>query len=246
MQADLIEEDFEIDMEAFDDLADFDDDDDGFEFDDDDDDFIEFSEYDDDDDDYFEMDDDDGDDSEFRRRKRRRSRRHARRSDRLKRRLNRLNKKSGRSAGYVQQRLKGYVKRSELQASLAKVGKDVERNGNAIKATGRLVTANGRRISRVSRSNSKQTRDIATLRKEMADRQQMQLLMTLMDSGPATYQVTGSTNGENGLTSLTMDKQGDQLTTLLPLLMSSGGSGKGGGMGFDNPLMLILLMGGLK
>lgn len=221
MQVELIEDDFEFDMEGFDDFSEFDDDDD---------------------DDDYEMAYGDGDDVERRGRKRRQ----ARRRDRLNRRLTRLNKKTGRGTGYVKQRLQGYVKRTELQSALAKVGKDVRRNGAAIKSTARQISSNSSRISRVSRSNSKQTREISAIRKEMADAKQMSLMMALMGNGPATYTVSSSTGGENGLTSLTMDKQGDQLTTLLPLLMSSGGSSSGGGMGFDNPLMLILLMGGLK
>ncbi|RYG89655.1 hypothetical protein EU803_15990 [Loktanella sp. IMCC34160] len=235
MEPELIEEDVGYDFDDFGDLleTDFEDDDDLYDHEFDDDDALEFA-----DDDDYEDDDDDFDDDIERRGRRRRARRRARRNARR--------MKTGRGSGYMQRQLRGYVKRSELQKALRKVGGDIKRNGAAIKTTARRVSSNASRISSVRRVNARQSKDITKIRKDMEQQQQMALLVALMDRGPKTYAVQGSLNNENG--TITLDEQSDNLSLLLPMMMSGGMGGSGGSGGlFANPLMLLLLFSdGLK
>ncbi|MGJ8623413.1 MAG: hypothetical protein ACSHW1_11585 [Yoonia sp.] len=240
MEPELIDDD---DLYEFDEFSEFDedDDDDFYDFDD-------FSEYDDDDDLYDEDDEDDdddfameGDDIE------RRSRRSRRRARRRARRARRRGVKTGKGRGYMQRQLKGYVKRTELRKSLARVGRDVKRNAAGIKTNARRLSSTNSRVSSTQRVNRAQSKEIAKIKADIAQQQQMQFLMTLIDRGPKTYAVTGDTTNTDGGRVLSLDEQEDALTTLLPFLMggSSMGGSSDGGM-FGNPLMLLALTGAFK
>lgn len=239
MEPELIDDD---DLYEFDEFSEFDedDDDDFYDFDD-------FSEYDDDDDlfdDDDEDDDDDfameGDDIE------RRSRRSRRRARRRARRARRRGVKTGKGRGYMQRQLKGYVKRTELRKSLARVGRDVKRNAAGIKTNARRLSSTNSRVSSTQRVNRAQSKEIAKIKADIAQQQQMQFLMTLIDRGPKDYAIRGNFDPATDR-NITLDEQEDALTTLLPFLMggSSMGGSSDGGM-FGNPLMLLALTGAFK
>lgn len=221
MEADLIEEDVGMDFDDFDEIWFDEDDDDDFEDDDDD---IE------DDDDALLAFEDDDDDVERRRRRRRRRRRGRR-------------PKTARGRGYFQRQLKGYVKRTELRAALAKVGRDVRRNGTAIKRNAGRISSNASRISAVARSNSQQTKDIAKLRADMQQAQMMSLLMNVIQGEERTYKVVGA---DTTAKTITLDEQGDTMIKLLPLLMTSSAGGGSGGFDMSNPLMILVLADAFK
>lgn len=226
MIPEMMEEDLDYD---FDDMFLEDDDDD--DFDDDIEDDIDDDAF-DDDDGYEMMEDDDDDDIERRRRRRRRRR-------------GRRKPRTARGKGYYSRQLKGYVKRTELRASLAKVGRDVQRNGKAIKSNASRISGNRSRLSSISRVNARQGSELKKLRRDLEQSQQMTLMMTLLESDRKTLRVLAESGTGVGRT-MEVDEQGDQLTKLLPLLMmGSSGSGSGG-MGMNNPMMMLLLAGGLK
>ncbi|MBJ3763672.1 hypothetical protein ILP92_13020 [Maribius pontilimi] len=219
MEPELIENDYELEFDEFHDDDDMYDDE--FDEDLDEDEAAEF----DFDEGVLEFDEDDDDDAERRGRRRRRRRRGK--------------PKTGSGTGYLQRQLRGYVKRTELRKSLARVGRDIRRNGAAIKINARRISSNRSRLGNVDRLNRKQSKEIAAIRKEMADQRQLSLLMSLLDSGSAQYDVTDvKLDGTGNLQQVSLDRKGDELTALLPLMMGS----SGGGTGFDNPLMLMLLL----
>ncbi|MBM2577999.1 hypothetical protein JQC91_16965 [Jannaschia sp. Os4] len=195
--------------------------------------------YDDDDDEAF-----DDDAPEFigglvrniRRRGRRRVRRGVRRT---------LRTATGR--GYVTSRqIRGLVTRAELAKSLGKVRVDVRRNGAAIRTTDEAIKANARRIGTLARVDKVQTKAIDKMRADMASQAQMQMLFSLMDGGTKTYTVQAGSDFGVGK-EVKLSEKGDMLSKLLPLLMSGGLGGKdGGGMGFDNPLMLLVFADAIK
>lgn len=215
---------------------DYDDDDDGFGEDDDWDDGDDFAEdmagleYDDDDPEFI--------GSIVRRIRNRRKRRRGRRRVR-----------TARGRGYVRAgRLRGYATRTEMKKALSRVGRDVRRNGGSIKRNASAIASNRSRIGTVMRVNKVQTKAIEKLRSDMQSQAQTQLLFSLLDSGTKTYELDGAFGGEADGTEIKLKDKSDSLTKLLPIFMTGGfgGSGKSGGMGFDNPMMMILMLDAIK
>ena len=133
---------------------------------------------------------------------------------------------------------KKYVTQAQLKAGLARVGRDVRKNGAAIRKVNSQVNSLGRT----------HRRDVGRLRKDLKQARDMALFMMLLqkktDEAPDDITIGDATNN------ITL-KKGDRLvlsdsdSMLLPLMMFSGGFGTGTGGGImDNPLMLILLMKG--
>lgn len=231
MEPDLIEDDLSTDFEGLNDIE-FD-----FEHDEDDDDDFDLIADDDDDDDIYDdlaADGWDDDDIERRRRRRRRRRRH------------RVH--TGKGRNYFQTQLKGYARKSELKRALSRVGRDVRKNAKAIRGNASRIASNRSRISSVARINSRQSKEIAKLRAEQAQQQQMQMLMSLLQGNDrefTDYQEVKDANGRT--TSIKVTEKRDSFAVLLPLLLGGmGGSGKGGGMGLDNPAMMLVLAEAMK
>lgn len=187
-----------------------------------DDDELEYALDDMEDDDMF-IEDDDSEDAERKRRSRRRRNR---------------SRSRAKGSGYYQRQLKGYATKKELKIALARVGRDVRRNKSGI-------NNNSTRISRLSSSTGKA---IKTVRKDVDDTKQMFLLTSLL-SGDKKYKVTQSSSADVPVnTEMTLEDKSDSIDKLLPILMMGGLGGSSGSKGglMDNPLMLILLLGGLK
>lgn len=233
-------------------------DDDAFEEDD-----WDLAEYDDDDDaveellDAFAAEyDDDDDAAERRRRRRRRQRRQRYRQPR-----------TARSRSYVRPRPSGRsVSQTQLQASLAKVRSDVTKNASAIKTVGKQFRSHA---SRADRTNARQgtaisrtRKDIAGLKKQVQNVQQMAFLLPLMQQQPKVEPIMDkvtsvstsgvvSTTTEEVVTDVTVTSSSDNMLPLILMMGMGSGMGTGTGTGTSdsnmNMLLLVLAMqpGGL-
>ncbi|WP_062526377.1 hypothetical protein [Demequina rhizosphaerae] len=175
------------------------------------------------------------DDDEARRRRRRTSRRPVR--------------TGGRKNYYKPRTQTGKsVSQGQLQASLARVQKDVRVNGAAIK------TLNGR----VDGLRAEQRRQSAMLKKELVERKkdtdklksnlQLATLLPLLSSG-STVTVSEDIKGSGGdgevliKKDTKLQKAPDSMSSILPLLLLGDGTGGSGG---DNSMLLLALVLGNK
>lgn len=132
-----------------------------------------------------------------------------------------------------------YVTQKQLQASLARVRKSIRKNGRAITKVNRQAGSNRTRLNQQNRINVRQGRSIRALRKEMDQQAQTQLLSSLLNQTEEVEVTASSAAGIPVGTTLTLERELDPITFLLPAL-SGGGSG---GSGMNNPLLLFALMG---
>ena len=238
--------DEDLDIELFEDLLDYDDD----------------FEYDDDDDDYeYELDDDDGDaeygeylyalgesgvyddlggvtefdlgeDAELRRGQLRRLRRLQAKAARSRRRVPRA--RGRRYMPRRRQNLSRYATKSDLASGLAKARKEVLRNAKGIKTLDRRV-AGVAAAGRSSRAKLRTDTDVKLkkMQQDMAQKQQLAMLLPLLTSGDAQDYTISNLNQANNTVTLTPTGGGND--SMLPLLLMGGSSGA------DNSDMLMML-----
>lgn len=196
-------------------------------YEDDDLDFLDAAEDDDLDDliDAIEEDDDSDSEDAERRRARRRPRRPSRGGGN-----NNTNKK------YFETKLKGFATKNEVKAGFKKIAADFSRVNRRVSS----VAGAARRNARV---NTSQTKAIRELRAELEQQRQMQLMMTLLDSGTSKLKIESVTNAdkdEKNLvvgTEIKVKEQGDKFSKMLPMLLLGGGMGKGN----DSTMMIMML-----
>jgi hypothetical protein len=131
------------------------------------------------------------------------------------------------------------VTQTQLQTALAKVSADVKTNGDAIK------TVN----ARLNTLSSEQAQQVATLRRESAERKkadaairadqkkirELAVLQVLLQK-PPTLDVTRD-GGQ--VTDVTLKQSND---SLLPILLMGGLGGDSSGGGSDNSMMMMALL----
>lgn len=149
--------------------------------------------------------------------------------------------KTGTGKGYTRGRPGGgkFATRVELQAGLARVGKDIRQNSEAIKkVTAQINKTN----SQLAAASSRQDKEIANLRKEMKKQSETSLLLTLLTPQPklvATDTKAAVATAEDVVKNITFSAP----DLLLPLALSGGFGGSTGGdsnsLGASLPLLLI-------
>jgi hypothetical protein len=198
-------------------------------YEDDDLDFLDAAEDDDLDDliDALEEDDDlDSEDAE-RKRARRRARRVSRAGGK---------KNSSTNKKYFETKLKGYATKNEVKAGFKKIAADFSRVNRRVGTVAATASSN-------ARVNASQTKAIRELRAELEQQRQMQMMMTLLDSGTSTLKIESVTNAGRSDTELAVGseikvkEQGDKFSKMLPMLLLGGGMGKSN----DSTMMVMML-----
>lgn len=125
-----------------------------------------------------------------------------------------------------------FVPRTEFVSAMNKVRSDITKNSAAIKTVNSRVaslqtasTQHARALAKQNQVNAKQSKQIARLRSDMKKAQERALLMTLLMQPKRTAPTTGPAS-----------VGGVQIQTGSRLLFETGDS---------NPLMLLLLLGGM-
>lgn len=264
----LNEEDIDLFTEYDDDdeFAEYDDDDESAEYDDDD----EFAEYDDDDDESAEYDDDDesieyaGEEGFGEFEPERRGRRRRRRRRRRRTRYRKPRRATGRGLGtrvkgrrsgkarlpggrQIRVRFpKNLVTSDELKGALAKVGKQIRRNGIGITRLDKAV----KKVDTMSRrADNRLGRDIDQLRKKhiafekntekkLKDAQQMAMMMQFMQPKPEiqsiTFEAAPAADTATNVSKVSY-KEGDNTMLMMAMMM-------GGGFGGDSSNMMMMLL----
>jgi hypothetical protein len=140
-----------------------------------------------------------------------------------------------------------YVTQAQLEAGLARVGKQIGANSEAIKK----VAAQSNKInSELGSATTRLDKQVGELKKEVKKQAETSLLLTLLQKPPALKPTTQSVTGVDALgnnvkvdvvTKVEYEKQSNLLP--LMLMMSSGGLGGGSGDS-SNMLFLALALSG--
>ena len=178
----------------------------------------------DDDESYEGAEDDDFESAERRRRKSRRRRRASAAASRQKK--------------YYDRKLRGYATKQEVKSMSTRISRDVA-------GVKKVVARNSARISSGAAMDSRQNKAIRNLRKELQSAQQMTLMMSLLEPTTKTYTAGTDLSGVGDGDSFTVTETRNPFDMMLPLLMTTGTTGKGG-MSLDNPLMLLVLMNAMN
>jgi hypothetical protein len=133
---------------------------------------------------------------------------------------------------------KNYVTQTQLKSSLAKVTADVRKNAAGIKTVNGKADSNRSRLNQQNAINVRQGRQIGTIRREMEQQAQTQMLMSLLSRTEDVTVVSDSSGELASGTKLRFDREIDPITFLLPALAG----GKSSGSGLNNPLLLLALM----
>ncbi len=185
----------------------------------------------------------------------------AERRRRRRRRVRRAPTARGRQL-YRSRPAKGPVTQAQLQAALNRVRVEIRRNATGIKTINSNVSSLTTSVNTVRAENTRQTRDIrkltqvntrqskaiTNLKKDLESTRQQLLLTSLLSGGTKTLEFTADAGPFESGDEIKVKDGGDSLTRLLPLLAFSGSSsnGTGGGMGLNNPLMLLVFAEAFK
>lgn len=148
--------------------------------------------------------------------------------------------RTGRGTGLFKPRPGGaangkYVTQAQLEAGLARTGKQIAANSEAIKK----VAAQANKInSELGAATSRLEKQGAELKKEVKKQAETSLLLTLLQSSPEVTKTTAVVNGTTVVTDVAVKKTDN----LLPLLLMSGMGGSGGLGGGDNSSMLLVAL----
>jgi hypothetical protein len=163
---------------------------------------------------------------------------------------------------YRRQPPKGPVTQAQFKAALDLTQKEVNRNKVGIATINKNISALTTSINTIRAENTRQTRDIrkltqvntrqskaiTNLKKDFESTRQQLLLTSLLSGGTKTLEFTQAAGPFESGQQIKVKEGGDSLTRLLPLLAFSGSSsnGTGGGMGLNNPLMLLVFADAFK
>lgn len=131
-----------------------------------------------------------------------------------------------------------YVTQAQLQAGLARVGKQIATNGEAIKK----VTAQTNKVtSDLAAATTKISKDLKDVKKEVKQQAETALLMHLLQPKPEleTKNPSANTGTAGAVVANVSFKQHSNLLPLILMMGSHGGGGMGGG---DNNQMLFLAL----
>ncbi len=124
----------------------------------------------------------------------------------------------------------GFATRAELQQTASRLDAKIATNSKAVQTLDGRVRAAVSETSRVSAALAKEIRERKTatdaLKKSIDEQRQMALLLPLLSTYEKRDIVTGTETVRNVLTD-----NGDKLSSLLPILLMSGGLGGSGGSG---------------
>lgn len=134
-----------------------------------------------------------------------------------------------------------YVTQAQLQAGLARVGKQIQTNGTAIKK----VAEQANRInSELGSRTDKLAKGVGELKKEVKRQAEMSLLMTLLQSTPQ-LEAKNPTAETGTAGAVVTNVQVKKQSNILPLLLMLGGGGLGGGDSSQTLLLGLALSGQL-
>lgn len=133
---------------------------------------------------------------------------------------------------------KKFVTQAQLKSSLAKVTNDVRKNAAGIKTVNSKADSNRSRLNQQNTINVRQGRQIRSIRQDMEQQAQTQMLMSLLSRAEDATVVSDSSGTLSAGTTLRLDREIDPITFLLPALTG----GKSAGSGLNNPLLLLALM----
>ena len=149
-----------------------------------------------------------------------------------------LASQSGRSGGR-------YVTHPQFQAAVARIGKDIRRNGVATK---RVVAQVNSFNKALADANKRQNEAIRKLRNDLKQQSQTAMMLTLMQPQPVLELVKG-VNVDAAVADKTGEllgqvqvKKSDNMLPLMMMMMGSGSSGSSGSSGGDNNNMMMLAM----
>lgn len=130
-----------------------------------------------------------------------------------------------------------YVTQAQLEAGLARAGKQISANSDAIKK----VAAQANKInSELGATTSRLDKQGGELKKEVKKQSETSLLLTLLQGTPQLEAKPGG-NVEHAADTLA-DVQVKKQDLMLPLILLSGGLGGGGLGGGDSSNMLLLAL----
>jgi hypothetical protein len=155
-------------------------------------------------------------------------------AERKRRRRRRRTSSATRQKKYYDRKLRGYCTKQECKSMAQRISKDIA-------GVKKVVSRNSGRLSSAARMDSRQNMAIRDLRKEMQSAQQMTMMMTLLEPTTKTFTAAVDLDTIDAGKAFTVTETRNSFDMLLPFLMTSGSSGKGG-MSMDNPLMLMVLM----
>ena len=152
--------------------------------------------------------------------------------------------RTGRGTGLFKPRPAGgngkFVTQAQLEAGLARAGKQISANSEAIKK----VAAQANKInSELGATTSRLDKQVGELKKEVKKQSETSLLLTLLQGSPQLEARPGAdaTQAGNVINNVQVKKQ----DLMLPLIMLSGGMGGGmGGGDSSNMLFLALALSG--
>ncbi|MEA2561101.1 MAG: hypothetical protein QOH06_2605 [Acidobacteriota bacterium] len=152
--------------------------------------------------------------------------------------------RTGRGTGLFKPRPAGgtskFVTQAQLEAGLARVGKQIGANSEAIK---KVATQANKINSELGAATSRLDKQVGELKKEVKKQAETSLLLTLLQGSPQLEARPGAdaTQAGNVINNVQVKKQ----DLMLPLIMLSGGMGGGmGGGDSSNMLFLALALSG--
>jgi len=160
--------------------------------------------------------------------------------------------RTARPRSYVKARpTSQFVTQTQLSSALGKVANDIKKNGSAIQSVSRRVSVtedvNRKQsvdLSKQAKINDKQAKDIAAVKKDVANQAQSSML-TLLLSQPKTLPPTSASTTIGGTAVPAQTKfaiGGDNNLLLLLALTGAFGGGSGGGMSDMMPILLLTMM----
>jgi len=151
--------------------------------------------------------------------------------------------------GYVKPRLNGgFATQAALHAGLARVGRDIRANGEAIK---RAVAQVNKVTADIGTVNARQDTEISDLRKEIRkggdagkNQGQLMMLLTLLQKPPELEAKSNLTAAQKTAadTALGLFQVKKQDNTLPLIIMMMGAGGLGGGSSSDSMSMMLPLL----
>jgi hypothetical protein len=155
---------------------------------------------------------------------------------------------TGRGRGYVKPRPNSqYATQAQLQAGLARVGKDIRSNGEAIK---RVVAQINKVTTDIASVNNRQDAELTAARKEIKkhnesakNQSQLPILLTLLAKSPELEARPGADTVAAGavINNVQIKKQ-DNTLPLMIMMMAGGMGGGSSDNSMTNMLPFILLM----
>lgn len=133
-----------------------------------------------------------------------------------------------------------YVTQGQLEAGLARVGKQIAANSDAIKK----VAAQANKInSELGATTAKLDKQVGQLKKDLNQQSQTTLMLTLLQGSPSLEAKPNLTPAQATTAASTLSTvQVKKTDLLLPLILLSGSGGGGGLGGGDNSNMLFLAL----